>query len=129
MTERNLDRRGSQRVTASLNLQVALPREDGTVDTARLETLNISSSGVYFRSQRFVEPMTKLAMDLELPVAAGQGRVRTARVQCEGIVVRVQPERPVPGCEDYEVAVFFTHIEPDGLRRLEEHIALVLESV
>ncbi len=129
MSERRTERRHGQRVTASLNLNVAIPREDGSQQTDRLETLNISSSGVYFRSRRRLEPMTKLEMDLELPVPAEGGEVRPARIRCEGIVVRVAPEDGDAGEDDYEVAVFFTHIEPDGLRLLEQHIAMVLESV
>jgi hypothetical protein len=43
-----------------------------------------------------------------------------------GLVVRVQPEQADPKCEDYEVAVFFTWIDPVGQTVLQQHIDLCL---
>lgn len=114
------ERRGARRVDANLKLQVALPAGAGS---AELETINISSSGLYFRSDRFLEPMTKLALELEVAVPDGDG---TALVPCEGLVVRSEPEVARDGAE-YEVAVFFTHIAPEARQVLERHIALLLD--
>lgn len=122
MSENRDDRRGARRVDANLKLQVALPDSDGA---AALETINISSSGLYFRSARFMEPMTKLALDLEVTVPEGDG---TGRVPCEGLVVRTDPEQETAGCTDYEVAVFFTSITPEARAVLERHIALLLDA-
>jgi hypothetical protein len=71
--------------------------------------------------------MTKLALGLELavPSAAGGDERDLALVQCQGLVVRSTPEEETPGAE-YEVAVFFTWIEPDGQAILEEHINLLV---
>lgn len=121
------EKRKARRVEATLNLEVQIPRGDGTLETANLETINISSSGVYFRSDKFIEPMTKLAMriDVNVPDESGAG-VERAPVTCEGIVVRTDPGVPRPDCEQYETAVFFTSISPDGLMNLERHIAMML---
>ncbi len=121
MSEIRQERRGAFRVDASLKLQVALPEGGGT---AALETINISSSGLYFRSDRFLEPMTKLALELEVAVPDGDG---LALVPCEGLVVRTDPETPGDEGTDYEVAVFFTHIEPEARGVLEKHIAMLLD--
>ena len=121
MTENRQERRGANRVDASLKLQVTLP-EGG--EAAALETINISSSGLYFRSDRFLEPMTKLALELEVAVPGGDG---LALVPCEGLVVRVQPETPQADADAYEIAVFFTRLEPDGRAALEQHIAMLLD--
>jgi len=127
MAATHAERRRAQRVEARLGIEVRLPRADGSLALANLETLNISTSGVYFQSDHFIEPMTKLDMLFQLPVAdAGGGGERTAGVRCEGIVVRTVPERAQPGHDRYEVAVFFTHFEPDALQLLEDHIALLL---
>ncbi len=122
------ERRSALRVDANLNLEVKVARADGSVDTASLETINISTSGVYFKSDHFVEPMTKLAMELELSVPGPNpgDSVEVALVPCEGLVVRTTPEGEVEGCTDYEVAVFFTHIEAEGLNILESHIKMRL---
>lgn len=119
------ERRRAQRVDASLNLEVRVPRGDGSELTASLETINISSSGVYFKSDHFIEPMTKLAMVLEVLVPSA-GADSHAPVACEGLVVRSNPETEVEGCTNYEIAVFFTRIDPDGSRNLERHIAMLL---
>lgn len=130
MTDSPKDRRKSERVDANLNLAVKIPQADGSQESATLETINISSSGVYFKSDHFIEPMTKLAMDLEVLVPAeAEGEQETALVPCEGLVVRCNPEAETPGCETYEVAVFFTHVEPDGLIALECHIAMMIDNI
>jgi hypothetical protein len=125
------ERRKAQRVEADLKLEVKFPVKDGQLEIANLEALNISSSGVYFRSDHFIEPMTKLAMVFELPQPRADAEQDPAwvTVQCEGIVVRTSPERESPACEQYEVAVFFTGIDSEGLRNLEEHIAAKLSAV
>jgi PilZ domain-containing protein len=129
MTEAPQDRRQSQRVDANLNLEVKLPRPDGSEALASLETINISSSGIYFKSDHFIDPMTKLAMDLEVmvPTEDGESGGNTELVPCEGLVVRVNPEIVTEGCESYEIAVFFTNIQPEGLEILERHIAFLID--
>jgi hypothetical protein len=119
------ERRRSQRVDANLPLKIFVDG-GGQDEAAGLETINISTSGVYFRSGRFFAPMTKLALGLELAVPGDHGGDRElALVQCEGLVVRSQPEEETAGAE-YEVAVFFTWIEAEGQAILEEHINLLL---
>jgi hypothetical protein len=122
------ERRRAQRVDAHLPLLLHLdPGGDADGPVAGLETINISASGVYFRSPRFLEPMTKLAMSLELSVPGpDEGPVTQKFVECQGLVVRVQPEQADPKCEDYEVAVFFTWIDPVGQTVLQQHIDLCL---
>ena len=132
MAEHN-ERRRALRVDANLNLKVMLSNADGTTESTSLETINISTTGVYFRSDHFIEPMTKLAMEFAVSVpgaddgeAAGE---TTAPVPCEGLVVRTSPEAETEGCTDYEVAVFFTHIDPDGMANLEKHIVMRVEDL
>lgn len=130
MTEKN-ERRRALRLDASLKLEVQLPGDDGASSVASLETINISSSGVYFKSDHFIEPMTKLVMELEICVPDDnvKGENTTAAVPCEGIVVRTKPEGVTEGCDDYEIAVFFTHIKPEGMANLERHITLLMADV
>lgn len=129
MSDTSTERRKAQRIDASLNLEVKFPRPDGSEASASLETLNISSSGVYFKSDHFIEPMTKLAMELEVSVPGDGGVKETAVVPCEGLVVRTSPEAETQDCENYEVAVFFTHIDSDGMANLERHITMLMEDL
>ena len=111
------ERRRAQRVDASLaiNLHIDLPAGD-------VETINVSSTGVYFRSEGYIEPMTKLAMSFDVEV--GEDEVKP--VECEGIVARVQPEMPSEDVDGYEVAVFFTTIDAESLHHLERYVELRL---
>ena len=121
------ERRRSQRVDARLKMQLYLDGKSGPGETAELESLNISTSGVYFLSDHYLAPMTKLALGLEVAVpGTGPERADYALVQCQGLVVRVQPEEPQPDDTTYEVAVFFTWVEPEGKAILAEHIELLL---
>jgi hypothetical protein len=119
------ERRRGDRVDAKLKLRVELPAAGAVAD---LETINISTSGVYFRSDHHIAPMTKLAMALEL-VVPGAGEPAVAVLTCEGLVVRTQPEEPDPDVSSYEVAVFFTGIDAEGKRILEEHIGYLIAGV
>jgi len=126
MANQSQDRRKGQRVDARLRLSVNVPLPDGREVSATVETLNISTSGIYFKSDHYIEPMTKLNMDLELPVDVQEGELSMATASCEGIVVRVLPERENESSAHYEIAVFFTSIDPEGLQHLQHHIAMLL---
>jgi hypothetical protein len=114
------DRRKSQRVDAILNLNLHLDL-GANADPSDLETINVSSTGLYFRSRHYIEPMTKLALSFDVPVDPEDVRV-LAPVSCEGIVARVVPEIPTRGDDGYEVAVFFTTIDAESLHHLERYI-------
>jgi len=116
------ERRKARRVdaTLALNLHIDIPGLEGA---AAPETVNVSSTGVYFRSIPYIEPMTKLSLHFDVPTDDEGG---TGRVECEGIIARVVPEVPTPDVEYYEVAVFFTVIDADSLSNLESYIALRL---
>ena len=122
------ERRRFQRVDAHLRMKMYLGEageagEHGT--QTELETINISTSGVYFRTDSFLSPMTKLALGLELSVPGDDGP-DLALVQCQGLVVRTQPEEQGPDGTDYEVVVFFTWIETEGQAILADHVDLLV---
>ena len=121
------ERRRSQRVDAQLRMQLYLDGDGGDGTAAELETINLSTTGVFFRSDHFIPPMTKLALGIELVVPGAESGDRDlALVQCQGLVVRTLPEESAPSVKDYEVAVFFTWVEPDGQQILEDHIDLLM---
>ena len=64
-TETTTERRRGRRVEA--RLQIELQLEPGS-KTHASDTINISANGVYFRSPRFVAPLTKLGLRLMLPI-------------------------------------------------------------
>ena len=125
MTDQGHERRGSRRVDARLSLRIDVTDGEGESRTANLETINISTSGAYFQSDRFLAPMTKLALQLELPVLSADGASASEfeLVACEGLVVRTTPEEEQADEEKYEIAVFFTHLEAGSASVLERHVA------
>ena len=129
MTDQSQERRGALRVDARLSLRIDTPGDDSTPQSTILETINISTSGAYFQSASFLPPMTKLALQLELPVISELGGTAedVELVACEGLVVRTTPEEELAHQESYEIAVFFTHLEAGAAEVLERHIATFLQ--
>lgn len=77
--------------------------EDGSVMNAQMHDL--STTGVYCTSERFIAPMSKLEVRFELPV---QGK--PLDIQCRGVVVRIEPVVTSPERGSYQIAIFFTEL-------------------
>lgn len=84
--------------------QVAVAISDATTETAA-QTKNLSAAGAYCTVERFIPPMTKVALRLEIPDG---GRSRTIR--CAGVVVRADPFIATTERGAYHLAVFFTDL-------------------
>lgn len=94
------ERRRSPRLTAQL--PVAISEAGMTVEA---ETNNLSASGAYCTLDRFLPPMSKLQLRLELP----NGRSHTS-IRCAGVVVRIEPVIAHAQQSRYHVAIFFTDL-------------------
>jgi len=106
------ERRRAKRISAQLSITISAgPGE------AQGETLNISTNGVYFRSPYFIEPLTKVELTLMIP---HDGKEQP--VNCNGIVVRVEPERETPDVDSYNIAVFFTSLPKQSEKILASYI-------
>ena len=93
-----------RRRTPRVEERVPLSLTDGGMDL-RTETKNLSVAGAYCALDRFIPPMTKLQLTLELP-----GTFRRTRVRCTGVVVRVEPAVQDAETMRYHTAVFFSEI-------------------
>ena len=69
------------------------------------ESHNLSTSGVYCTLDRFLAPMSKVQLQFELPNGA-----RTSKVQCTGVVVRVEPVVASADRGRFNTAIFFTEL-------------------
>jgi hypothetical protein len=98
------ERRKSPRVEAELPIAV-----EGGPSESSGRTLNISENGVYFEVPHFIEPLTKVRMELFFPVGEADGD-KGDRLGFDGVVVRVEPEEPAGHTGPFKVAVFFTHV-------------------
>lgn len=111
------ERRRAVRAPARLAMEVQLARGD----LARGETINVSANGVYFTSTVHIPVMTRLAITLALPEVDDPKRT-ASEVNCQGVVVRTEPEEPEPGRENYQVACYFTSISAEDKDNLEAYI-------
>lgn len=110
------ERRSAVRTPAKLAMEVTLAGEWRT----RVRTLNVSASGVYFTSPRYIATMTKLEITLLLPHP--EMPRKDVKVPCVGIVVRVEPEAEEEGCTEYQIACYFTSVSPESREHLENYI-------
>lgn len=69
------------------------------------ETKNLSATGAYCTVDRFLAPMTKLALDFQLPHAS-----KPVRVRCTGVVVRTEPVVVNAEQGRYHIAIFFSDL-------------------
>ena len=109
-TRMNPERRRSPRADERISL--AITGIDGVI---QIETKNISASGAYCTTKKFIPPMTKLAIQFELP----DGLKRTT-VRSSGVVVRVEPVVSSPDRGLYNMAIFFSDL-PEQSRQSISH--------
>ncbi len=88
------------------NVPVKISSEDVDIVT---ETTNLSCSGAYCRVAKYIAPMTKLKINLLLPMGktTKSGKLTTKRIACQGVVVRTET---VAGQDYFNTAIFFSDI-------------------
>jgi c-di-GMP-binding flagellar brake protein YcgR len=109
------ERRKSQRVEANLAVTVR-----GGPGEAKGRALNISTNGIYFESPYFLEPLTKVRLELVIPES--DPSKEESIVTCDGVVVRVEPERKAPDISAYRIAIFFTLVSDSSQKKLDRYI-------
>ena len=113
MGARGAERRSAPRLHMPVPLLLG---EDETEISA--VTKNLSASGAYCSLRRFLPPMTKV--EVRLDISNGAPR----EICCRGVVVRVEPPRHIPRRTRYHVAIFFHDIATRdrlALARFVEH--------
>ena len=83
------------------------------------ETKNLSSSGVYCRVNKYLEPMTKLKILLLLPTKKGHKKETTKKISCQGVIVRTES---IPGDEYFNIAIYFNDILQKDINCLNDYI-------
>lgn len=111
------DLRREQRVPARLQIQLTIGSGE---ESEQSSAINISANGVYFKSRRYLAPLTMLGLRIQLPGERGRGHVQVLDVR--GVVVRIEPEEPSADAESYEVACFFTDTTPEFRERLGHYV-------
>lgn len=108
-----VEKRAHPRVSNNIPLKISTADVDLVT-----ETKNISCSGAYCRVNKFLEPMTKMAVTLLIPFKRA-GKATTKKVVCGGIVVRTEN---IPGEDGFNTAIFFNDIHPRDSRFLADYV-------
>ncbi len=102
---RNSERRMDKRFDVELPLKIG-----GTDFKIATATRNISSSGIYCQVNRFVPVMTKLGLDITIPLIENKRKIEK-KFNCEAVVVRIKPEPSLKDGKAYQLGLFFVDIE------------------
>lgn len=118
MTKLTEERRRQPRAKGTSGLTVGLGPESATI-----QVKDLSLSGICFRTKKPIEFMTQLMMTLVFPAAsASQSQAANPdTVRCEGAVVRCD-HTSAKRENQYEIAVFFTHLDENAKRAIEEYV-------
>jgi c-di-GMP-binding flagellar brake protein YcgR len=77
-------------------------------ETVHATVANISLNGVYCTVNRYLPLFDKILITFVLPEKSED--VYHLVSQCEGVVVRVEPEEEEPECSEYQVALYFNNL-------------------
>jgi|TARA_B100000315_G_scaffold242011_1_gene263669 hypothetical protein len=114
------ERRDSPRVSKQLSIKIS----SGDFDILT-ETKNISASGAYFPVSKPLSLMTKLEVVLLIPLKKNKSKV-IRKVNCSGIVVRVEPIKD-NGKYPYRVAMYFSSLKEPDKRVLRSYVNSTLK--
>ncbi len=111
------DRRKHPRVKGNIPVKIC-----GDEFDAVTETKNLSRSGAFCRVSRYIDPMTKLKIQLLLSFKKN-GKMVTKKVSCEGVVIRSDI---VQGENVYNTAIYFNDIADKDAHLIAEYVHSIL---
>ncbi|HSV43838.1 MAG TPA: PilZ domain-containing protein [Candidatus Bathyarchaeia archaeon] len=111
------ERRRHPRINRNIPVKIC-----GEEFDAVTETKNLSRSGVFCRVNKYIEPMTKLKIQLLLSYKK-KDKMVTKKVSCQGVIVRSDA---VPGENTYNTAIYFNDIADKEANAIAEYVAAVI---
>ena len=114
------ERREHLRIDSALPLRIKTKEFDITTSTQ-----NISCIGAYCKIDRYLDPMTKLNIDMVLNnqnnASSKAPNQRGVKVKCKGVVVRTEPQD-----NHYNIAIFFNDIHQNEKNKINKFIKNLL---
>lgn len=104
------ERRRSPRIEKEIALKIRADNCDIVT-----QTKNISSLGAYCTVNRYIPPLTKLAIVLMLPL---KEKDNSTQVQCRGVVVRTKNRHP----DGFDIAIYFNEINKKNKEKIEKFV-------
>ncbi len=121
MTKPLVERRKSHRV--EVRVPVRLEERDLALRGQVIpgESANLSEGGVYCDVEKYLAPLTKVAMTMLLP-AFGDKHTKPREITAEGIVVRTIPEKVGRRVGKFRIACCFTNMSEEEKELVREYI-------
>jgi len=107
------ERRLNSRVESNIPLKISC--EDFDLVT---ESKNLSSSGAYCTVGQYLEPMTKLKIQLLFPIKK-KNKLTAKKISCHGVVVRTQAQEEQ---KNFNVAIYFNDIQEKDRKIISDHV-------
>jgi len=112
------EKRSHPRVKDRLTLRSTSPE----AGASEMSTTDLSLGGAQVVASRFVPLMTRVEVTLLLPPEEGiDSGPRPVRV--EAVVVRIHPPEPNSEIEQYQIALFFSHMEQRDRNALARYLS------
>ncbi len=116
-----VERRKTHRVEARVPIQLEQREEQYRGEIIPAESANLSEGGVYCQVEKYLPPLTKVAITLLLPAFGGK-RAKPREIKAEGVVVRSLPEKEGRTVLGYRIACAFTSIKEEDTATVREYI-------
>ena len=113
---RNFERRVNERYDTKLPLNI-----DTEGFNFKSTTKNIRCSGIYCEIDFFLPLMTKLEVTMNLPIIENNQKVEKSFI-VNTVIVRTDPEYDQPGCDVYNIALFFMGIKEEHRNLIARYI-------
>lgn len=107
------ERRRHPRIETQLPLKLFAQEADFIT-----QSVNLSCGGVLCEINEYIPVMTRLKILMLLP----RGRKRSQKIECEGIVVRIEPDQPQNNRNHYRVAIFFNRMKKTDRAKIAEYV-------
>jgi c-di-GMP-binding flagellar brake protein YcgR len=115
------ERRKHKRASLEIPLDMKHPGSDDK--TVKARTVNLSAGGFYCKLPFHIPVLTKLKVSMSVPILDADGRQEDHAISCEGMVVRVVPEKPDSDVKSYEIGCFFTDMDSYDRLIIEQYLA------
>lgn len=114
------DRRRFPRFPVQVPLSLSVSGAE-QADIVNATAANVSMNGVYCTVNHYLPLFEKILITFVLPERTDD--TYHLMSQCEGVVVRIEPEKEDPGCSEYQVALYF-----NNLSEAERHLLQIIIS-
>jgi c-di-GMP-binding flagellar brake protein YcgR len=121
MSKTFVERRRSHRVEVRVPVRLEEREQEFRGKIIPGESANLSEGGVYCDVEKYLAPLTKVAITLLLPAFAEKCR-GPVEIVAEGVVVRTLPEKEGKKTPRYRIACCFTDMSEDRKELVREYI-------